>query len=114
MAERAARWIDELFPHVAVRQWVLTIPRPRRWLLARKPGLVRGVHRVAMEEIFGFYQSKLERSAGRRSQTGSPVTGAVTVVQRFSSDLRLNLHFHALVLDGVYARDNQTGKLRFF
>jgi len=38
---------------------------------------------------------------------------SVTVVQRFSSDLRLNLHFHALVLDGVYARDDKTGKLRF-
>ena len=108
MAERAARWVDELFPRVAVRQWVLTIPWPRRWLLARKPKLVRGMHRIAMKEVFAFYRRKLIRSAGKRSQTG-----AVTVVQRFSSDLRLNLHFHALVLDGVYARDAKTGKLRF-
>lgn len=25
----------------------------------------------------------------------------------------MNLHFHALLLDGVYARDDKTGKLRF-
>jgi hypothetical protein len=29
-------------------------------------------------------------------------TGSVTVVQRLGSDLALNLHFHMLVLDGVY------------
>jgi hypothetical protein len=28
--------------------------------------------------------------------------GAVTVVQRFDSSLRVNIHFHSLVLDGVY------------
>jgi len=30
-------------------------------------------------------------------------SGAVVVAQRFGSALNLNLHFHALVLDGVYA-----------
>jgi len=69
---------------------------------------------VAAPLAAGAQAGSRPRRAGRRSQTGSPATGAVTVVQRFSSDLRLNLHFHALVLDGVYARDNQTGKLRFF
>jgi Putative transposase len=29
-------------------------------------------------------------------------TGSVTVIQRASSDLRLNPHFHTLFLDGVY------------
>jgi Putative transposase len=29
-------------------------------------------------------------------------TGAVTLIQRFGSALNLNIHFHKLVLDGVY------------
>jgi len=32
------------------------------------------------------------------------VTGAVTLIQRFGSALNLNVHFHLLVLDGVYRR----------
>ncbi len=43
---------------------------------------------------------------------GAAKSGAVTVAQRVSSDLRLNRHFHTLVLDGAYAEDEQ-GELRF-
>jgi len=43
----------------------------------------------------------------RRSNIGGK-TGSVTVIQRSSSDLRLNPHFHTLFLDGVYA-SNLTG-----
>jgi len=39
-------------------------------------------------------------------------TGAVTLIQRFGSALNLNLHFHMLVLDGVYV-ENGHGGLRF-
>lgn len=35
------------------------------------------------------------------------VTGAVTLIQRFGSALNLNVHFHLLVLDGVYRRDGE-------
>ena len=31
-------------------------------------------------------------------------TGAVTLIQRFSSALNLNIHFHMLFLDGVYLK----------
>jgi Putative transposase len=31
--------------------------------------------------------------------------GAVSFIQRFDSALRLNLHIHALIMDGVYAAD---------
>jgi hypothetical protein len=40
-------------------------------------------------------------------------TGAVTLIQRFGSALNLNIHFHMLYLDGVYAADNY-GKTRFY
>jgi len=94
MTERAARWVDELIPRVAVRQWVVTVPWPRRLLLARNPELARGVLKVALRVI----QRWLRQRTGQPSGQG----GSVTVVQRFGSALNLNLHFHALVLDGVY------------
>ena len=38
--------------------------------------------------------------------------GAVAVIQRFGGALNLNVHIHALVLDGVFAR-NHAGALNF-
>jgi hypothetical protein len=40
-------------------------------------------------------------------------TGAVAVVQRADSALRLNVHVHVLALDGVYVREGTTGPLAF-
>ena len=37
----------------------------------------------------------------------------MTLIQRFGSALNLNVHFHMLVLDGVYRRDVAQGRLRF-
>jgi len=37
----------------------------------------------------------------------------VTVIQRFDSALRLNVHFHTLVLDGVYVKDDNGEGVRF-
>lgn len=41
-----------------------------------------------------------------RGHPGSK-TGSVTVIQRASSDLRLNPHFHTLFLDGAYRSDSE-------
>ena len=105
MAERSAWWVDRLIPRVATRQWVLTVPWKRRWLLARRPALATGVHRVAMRIIERWYAKTC--GAGREGRSG-----AVTVVQRFGSALNLNLHFHAIFLDGVYTRAGD-GRLGF-
>ena len=101
----ANRWVDELLPRVAVRQWVLTVPWPRRWLLARKPALARGVHKVAMQEIQKWMRESPSMSEG--------CGGHVTVIQRFGSAFSLNLHFHALVLDGLYVPDPRTGGIKW-
>ena len=50
MADRAARWVDTLLPQVEVRQVVVTVPSPSRWLLARKPALVWGVLTIALRQ----------------------------------------------------------------
>ncbi|MFT5451770.1 MAG: hypothetical protein ACI9N9_001256 [Enterobacterales bacterium] len=43
----------------------------------------------------------------------SAQTGAVTLIQRFGSALNLNIHFHMLLLDGVYAIDDYE-KMRLY
>lgn len=86
------------------RQWVLTIPWPRRFLFARRPEVARGVLDVALRAIFAWY-----RVRGRDVGVPEGKCGAITVIQRAGSALNLNIHFHTLVLDGVFARDEKTG-----
>ena len=64
----------------------------------RDPKLCCGVRRIFVRSVLGF----LEREARRQGQRGAR-SGAVIFVQRFGSALNLNLHFHALVIDGAYA-----------
>ncbi len=52
-----------------------------------------------------------ERQKRRRLDGGR--CGRVAVIQRGSSDLRLNPHFHVLFLDGVYLSDGQGGSPLF-
>jgi hypothetical protein len=99
MADRALRWTEELLPRVAVRQLVLTVPWLRRLRLARRPELARGVLRCALAEVTRW----LRREGVRRGAGGEP--GTAPVMQRFGSALHLNLHFHVLLLDGLYVAD---------
>ncbi|MBW1881122.1 MAG: transposase, partial [Deltaproteobacteria bacterium] len=55
-----------------------------------------------LRAVFGWYR-KRARAVG----VATSRCGAVTVVQSFGSALNLNVHFHALVLDGVYAWDQR-------
>jgi hypothetical protein len=105
MAERAAHLVDRVLPHVATRQWVLTVPWTRRWLLARRSDLADGVLRVALRTIGQWYRQTTGRTGGK--------SGSVTSIQRFGSALNLNLHFHVIHLDGVFDRGADDA-LRFF
>jgi hypothetical protein len=61
--------------------------------------------------VYRAISGHLIRKAGLTR--ASAVTGAVTLIQRFGSALNFNVHFHMLVLDGVYRRDVAQGRLRF-
>ena len=54
--------------------------------------------------VYRAISTHLIRKAGRTQATAQ--SGAVTLIQRFGSALNLNIHFHLLVLDGVYGRVN--------
>jgi len=47
-----------------------------------------------------------------RKHRGRLQTESLTIVQRFGSSLTLNVHFHAIVMDGVYA-EQPDGSLLF-
>jgi len=97
MAESAAHLVDNVFPEEPVRQWVLSFPWKLRYLLALDPRLCRAVRKTFLRAVFGFYSRK-----GRDADVEGGRTGGVNQVQRFGSALNANLHFHALILDGVY------------
>jgi Transposase zinc-binding domain/Putative transposase len=106
MAERAAHLVDHVFPDVPVRQWVLSLPHRLRYLLAWDHDLCRAVSGVAVRAVLGFL-----RRRARRDGVDDGRSGAVVVVQRFGGALNLNIHLHALVLDGVFT--NNAGDVRF-
>jgi hypothetical protein len=104
MSERAAYLVDHVFPDVPVRQWVLTLPMPLRYVLAFDQAACRAVTSAFLGAVFGWLRAR----ARRRGVAGGQ-TGAVVIVQRFGGALNLNVHLHALVLDGVFAPDGEGG-----
>jgi hypothetical protein len=107
MAEQAANLVQSVLPWVPVRQWVLTVPHRLRYRLAFDHTLCRAVIAVFVRAVLGWYRRRARRAGGADGQSGS-----VTVIQRFGSGLQLNVHSHALFLDGVFT-EAADGTLRF-
>jgi len=105
MAEKAAHWVDGVFAHVPIRQWTLTLPWRRRFLMARHHDLCRRALSLFLDTLNRWMRQSLDLPEGRG--------GSITVIQFFSSSLATDPHYHALVLDGLFARVEQTGELRF-
>ncbi len=97
MTERAAHLVDAVLPWVPVRQWVLTVPYRLRYQMAWNHGLSRAVLGVYTRVLGDVYT----RGARERGIAGGQ-TGMVTALQRAGGALNANLHFHTLVLDGVF------------
>lgn len=97
MADTAAHLVDRVLPHVPYRQWVLSLSRRVRFLLARDSELLGWVVTRFLTKVFAW-----QRRRARRLGLIDPHCGAVTFVQRFGSLLNLNCHAHALLPDGVF------------
>jgi hypothetical protein len=107
MAERAAHLVDHVLPAVPIRQWVLSLPFRLRYVLAFDHALCRRVLAIHVRVLRAFY-----RRRARRQGIAEGETGAVTAIQRAGSACNLNVHFHTLVLDGVFMPE-PSGGLRF-
>jgi hypothetical protein len=107
MTAHAAHLVEAVLPRVPVRQWVLTRPYRLRYRLAWDHGVTRAVLGVYARVLQDFYVRR-----ARQGGIGRGRTGMLTVIQRFGSGVNLNVHFHTLVLDGVFA-ELAPGRLQF-
>jgi hypothetical protein len=94
MAETAANLMESVLPEAPLRQWVLTMPHAIRHRLAYDAKLLGKATRAFLAAVLAFYKKRCGH------------TGCVAVVQRTSSDLKLNPHIHAVFLDGGYAGES--------
>jgi Putative transposase len=105
MSELAAHLVERVLPAVPFRQWVFTVPVPVRYQLAFDAGLTRAVLRVFLRTVFGWQRQRATRRGVVEARSGS-----VTAIQRFGGALNVNVHFHALIFDGVYTRPTPTAR----
>jgi hypothetical protein len=84
MADSAALLVDDILPHQPMRQWVLSLPFPLRFLFASQPAVMGKVLGIVYRTI----ATHLTHKAGYTKSTAH--TGAVTLVQRFGGSLNLN------------------------
>ena len=97
MTALAQHLTEHVIPHVPVRQFVLSFPHRLRYWLAYDHARSLGVLRVVLRAVFDFY-----RRGARHVTASDRRTGSVTFLRRFGSAGNLSLHFHVLVLDGVF------------
>jgi hypothetical protein len=111
MSDVAAHLVDEVLPEVPVRQWVCSLPWRLRYAMGYDRRLCSDVLTAFVSSLRRSLRHRAKRELGLRSVTDAQI-GALTFIQRADSSLRLSVHFHTLVLDGVYIR-GPTGGLRF-
>jgi hypothetical protein len=97
-----------MLPRVPVRHWTLSLPPSVRRTLASDEGAIAAIVRVFVQEIFAILADASPLPRGRRVHCG-----AATLVHRTGSALNLDIHLHALVLDGVYTTDAASASASF-
>jgi hypothetical protein len=85
MADSAALLVDEILPFQPMRQWVLSVPFPLRFLLASQPAVMGKVLGIVYRAI----STHLTHKAGFTKTTAQ--TGAVTLIQRFGGALNAHI-----------------------
>ena len=105
MADMAVHLEERVLPRVRIRHWICSLPWGLRALLGYDRKLCAEVVSAFMAEVDRSLRWRAKRELGIASVTRA-YTGGVVAVQRTDSALRLNVHGHALVLDGVYVHQN--------
>jgi len=102
MAETAAHLADHVLPRLPVRQWVLSLPRRLRYHLEHDPKALNNALRIVLDAIEHSLRSR--GGAGQKARTG-----AIAFIHRFGSALNHHIHFHVIVIDGVFELDPEHG-----
>jgi hypothetical protein len=104
MADTAVHLEQSVLPRVPIRHWICSLPWGLRALLGYDRKLCAEVVSAFMTEVDRSLRWRAKRELGLAS-VAEAHTGSVVAVQRTDSALRLNVHSHALVLDGVYVHE---------
>ncbi len=107
MHDVATHLVERVFPHVPVRQYVLSPPAELVGLLASRGDALSALGRIFVRSVFESIARRVGKPAGLE-----PAGGAVSFVQRFTKALTVFPHFHVLGLDGAYVEDDD-GELHF-
>ena len=103
MAQTAAHLVDHVIPPVPVRQWVISVPKRLRGMLADRPRAVAALTKIFLDEI----ERTLITASGVTAATDMPRAarprlGGISFLHRFGSALNHHVHLHACVTDGVF------------
>ena len=96
MVATAAHLTDHVLPLLPVRQWVLAVPKRLRYFLQRDADLQGAALRLFLRAVEQYLRA--------HSPGSGPAArlGAVAFIHRFGSTLNAHLHFHCVVIDGVF------------
>jgi hypothetical protein len=96
MAQTAAHLADHVIPPVPVRQWVISVPKRLRGMLADRPRAVAAVTRICLDEIERALITASGVTAAADTPSASrPRLGGISFLHRFGSALNHHVHLHA-------------------
>jgi hypothetical protein len=103
MAQTAAHLADHVIPPGPVRQWVISVPKRLRGMLADRPRAIAALTKIFLTEIERLLLSASGRTPDAdMPRAARPRLGAVSFLHRFGSALNHHVHLHACVTDGVF------------
>jgi len=106
--DTAERLIDHVLPEVDYRQWVFTVPRPLRYLMAKDKKVLRDIVNIFIRTVFCF-----QRNAAKKDGYDNVLCGSISFLQKFGGALNSNLHIHSLIADGVFIPQGPEEKLLY-
>jgi hypothetical protein len=103
MAQTAAHLVDHVIPPMPVRQWVISVPKRLRGMLADRPNAIAALTKIFLDEIERLLC--VCAAAGVTSAApgaAHPRLGAISFLHRFGSALNHHVYLDACVTDGVF------------
>jgi hypothetical protein len=103
MAQTAAHLADHVIPPVPVRQWVISVPKRLRGMLADRPRAVAALTKIFLAEVERLLCAAAAVAEAAIAPSASrPRLGGISFLHRFGSALNHHVHLHACVTDGVF------------
>ena len=112
MAEMQVHLSERVLGDTPIRQWVLTVPKPIRYLLAYHRNACSAVLKIFINTVFRWLKTRAKREFALAS-IRNVYPGAITAIQRHGSAADLNIHYHSLVTDGVFVTQDDTDSPTF-